>query len=299
MGLRVAFLTAAAWPALYEDDRLAAAALTAHGVTVTPVVWTETSEAALERFDAVVMRSPWDWYRRRDEFRAFLSLLRRVRTRVFNPPALMVELADKAVLPRLATERGVRVVPTEVLAPDELSRVPALLEARGWRRAVLKPAFTANAYGARRFDAADVARAVAEASQVDAGGPWLLQPYVEAIADGELSFVFFDGVFSHAVRKRPKAGDWRVQHEHGGEARPYAASAADITEATELLARAAPGTLYARVDAVPYEGALHLMELEVVEPELFFRFEPGAAERFAAALLARLLPLPHRASGPG
>ena len=288
MALQVAFLTAAAWPALYEDDRLAADALAAHGVTVTPVVWTETNDAALAQFDAVVMRSPWDWYRRRDEFRAFLSLLRRVRTRVFNPPEVMVEFADKAVLPRLATERGVRVVPTEVLAPDELSRVPGLLEARGWARAVLKPAFTANAYGARRFEATDVDRVVAEAVHVDAGGPWLLQPYVEAIADGEKSFVFFDGAFSHAVLKRPKAGDWRVQHEHGGEAQPYAASAAEVTEATELLRRSAPGTLYARVDAVPYEGALHLMELEVVEPELFFRFEPSAAERFAAALLAHL-----------
>lgn len=286
--MQVAFLTAAAWPALYDDDRLAADALATRGATVTPVVWTDTSEAALSAFDAVVMRTPWDWYRRRDEFRAFLGLLRRVRARVFNPPDVMVEFADKAVLPRLAAERGVRVVPTEVLAPGELHRVPELLGARGWTRAVLKPAFTANAFGARRFDVADVARAVAEAAQVDAGGPWLLQPYVEAIAEGEKSFVFFDGVFSHAVLKRPKAGDWRVQVEHGGAAQPYAASPAEVSEATELLRRAAPGTLYARVDAVPYGGALHLMELEVVEPELFFRFEPEAAGRFASALVTHV-----------
>lgn len=288
MSREVAFLTAAAWPSLYADDRLAADALETRDVTVTPVVWTETSDAALERFDAVVMRSPWDWYRRRDEFRAFLSSLRRGRTRVFNAPEVMVEFADKAVLPRLAAECGVPVVPTEVLAPGELSRVPALLEARGWARAVLKPAFTANASGAQRFDAPDAARAVAEARGVDAGGPWLLQPYVEAIRDGEKSFVFLGGVFSHAVLKRPKAGDWRVQAEHGGEAEAYTATPGEVAEATSILQRAAPGTLYARVDAVAWEGALHVMELEVVEPELFFRLEPAAAQRFAAALLRRL-----------
>lgn len=287
---RVAFLTSAQWASLYDDDTHAARALLAHGVQVAPLVWTQADAAALDAFDAVVMRSPWDWYHQREAFRAFLSLLRRVRVPVFNAPEVMVEFADKTVLPRLEAERGVRVVPTVVLAPAELLRVPEVLRARGWTTAVLKPAFTANAFGARRFEVGDAAAVVAEV-RADAAAPdepWLLQPFLEEIADGERSFVFFDGAFSHAVKKRPKAGDWRVQVDHGGTAERYEATSAEVAEATETLRRAAPGTLYARVDGVVHDGRLHLMELEVVEPDLFFHLDAEAPERFAAALVRRL-----------
>jgi len=282
----VAFLTSADLPALFEDDRLAADALRGRGFDVTPVVWTDATGAALERFDAVVMRSPWDWFLRRPEFRAFLSLLRRVRVPVFNASAVMLEFADKTALPRLA-ERGAAVVPTEVFAPAELPRVPERLAAWGWPRAVLKPAFTANAFGAQRFAAQDVGAVLASLPLID-DEPWLLQPFLEEIAGGERSFVFFDGRFSHAVVKRPREGDWRVQVEHGGQAAPWDATPAEVAEATELLRLAAPDTLYARVDAVPWRGRLHLMELEVVEPELFFRFAPHAPSRFADVLVRRL-----------
>jgi glutathione synthase/RimK-type ligase-like ATP-grasp enzyme len=284
----IAFLTAEPWRALYDDDRLAATALAERDVRVTPVVWTDADAASLERFDAVVMRTPWDWYRRRPAFRDFLALLRRVTVPVFNPPDVMAELADKTALPRLASQRGVRIVPTEVFAPSELPRVPARLAELGWARAVLKPAFTANAYGARRFDAGAAPGVVAQLAAEAEDEPWLLQPFLEEIAEGERSFVFFDDVFSHAVVKRPGAGDWRVQVEHGGHAEPWAPTPGEVAEAADLLRRAAPGLLYARVDGVVHDGRLHLMELEVVEPELFFRFSPEAPARFADALLRHM-----------
>jgi glutathione synthase/RimK-type ligase-like ATP-grasp enzyme len=148
---------------------------------------------------------------------------------------------------------------------------------------VLKPAFTANAVGARVFDARDAAAVVAGVS-AEPDEVFLLQPFVPSISRGELSFVFFDGVFSHGVTKRPPVGEWRVQHEYGGVSEPFVPAAAQVREATALLARAAPGTVYARVDAVELDGRLHLMELEVVEPELFFRHHPDAPRRFADAL---------------
>ena len=96
--------------------------------------------------------------------------------------------------------------------------------------------------------------------------------------------LFFGGLFSHAVRKKPRANEWRVQHDYGGESAPYAPSTGEVSEATLLLQRSAPGTVYARVDAVEWEGRLHLMELEVVEPELFFRHSARAPALFADAL---------------
>jgi glutathione synthase/RimK-type ligase-like ATP-grasp enzyme len=278
--VRYGFLTATRFKDLYEDDLLAAGELVRRGHTVTPVIWTEASVETLNGFDVLVMRSPWDWFNLRPQFRAFLERLRLVRARVVNRPDQLLAFADKTYLARLQAQ-GLAVVPTEQLAASELHRVPQVLAERGWSRAVLKPAFTANAVGARLFEAGQAERVVGE---LVGDEPWLLQPFVPSIAKGELSFVFFGGVFSHAVRKRPRADEWRVQHEYGGESAVHAASPQEIAEATSLLQRAAPGTVYARVDAVEWQGKLHLMELEVVEPELFFRHEPRSPARFADAL---------------
>jgi glutathione synthase/RimK-type ligase-like ATP-grasp enzyme len=279
--MRYAFITSAQFRELYEDDRLAADELRQRGHDVTPVVWTEP--ASLDAFDVVVMRSPWDWFLHRERFRAFLESLRGIRARVVNDAETMLAFADKTYLPRLAA-KGVDVVPTVQLTQAELTRVPALLAERDWSRAVLKPTFTANAVGARLFSAREASHLVAE---LEDASPWLLQPFVPSIADGELSFVFFGGVFSHAVRKRPPSGEWRVQHEYGGSSEPATVSAQEIAEATALLAASAPGTSYARVDAVEWNGRLHLMELEVVEPELFFRHRAEAPRAFVDALTQR------------
>ncbi len=282
--MRIAFITSAHHAELYADDRLAADELRRRGHQVHPVIWTEPG--TLDAFDLVVMRSPWDWFHRRAEFRAYLEALRGTRARVVNPAALMLDFADKTYLARLEA-RGVPVVPTVQLLPSELHRVPDLVAQRGWARAVLKPAFTANAVGAVRFEAAGAAQAIATlaASALPPAEPLLLQPFVPSIAQGELSFVCFGGVFSHAVKKQPRAGDWRVQPDYGGSSAPFTPSPQEIAEAEALLAGAAPGTVYARVDAVEWEGRLHLMELEVVEPELFFRHEPTAPARFCDSLL--------------
>jgi glutathione synthase/RimK-type ligase-like ATP-grasp enzyme len=287
--MRIAFLTCAALPDLWDDDRLAAEELSRRGHTVEPLVWNaEGTFERLEGFDLAVVRNPWDWFHHRAAFRAFLERLRAVGPRVVNTPSTLVAFADKSYLARLGA-KGLRVVPTVELGVAELApRLETVLAEQGWSRAVLKPAFTANAVGAQVFDAGDVARALEAAARVplEPGETWLLQPFIPSIAAGEQSFLFFGGAFSHAVRKRPKPGDWRVQHEYGGSSEPFDPPRAAVEEATQLLLGAAPGTTYARVDAVEVNGRLHLMELEVVEPELFFRHHPLAAARFADALLS-------------
>lgn len=283
--MRLGLLTSTRFAAYYEDETPLVNALRARKVHVEPVVWTEARP--LDDFDAIVMRTPWDWFQHRERFRAFLGSLRDVKARVFNAPELMLRFADKRYLTALAAE-GLAVIPTQQLESSELSSVADRVATLGWERAVLKPAFTANAVGARLFDAVDASKVVTELAPLPAGEPWLLQPFVPAIAEGERSFIFFGGRFSHGVLKKPKHGEWRVQHDYGGVVEPWAPSARELDEANALLEKAAPGTLYARVDAVPFEGRLHLMELELVEPELFFRVDPQAPTRFVDALLTKL-----------
>ena len=282
--VRIGFVTSARLQQLYEDDLPFAAELVRRGHSVTPLVWLESNVSVLDGFDLIVMRTPWDWFNHRAQFRRYLESLSSTRARVVNPPAQLLAFADKTYLPRLQA-RGVAVVPSEQLAPVELHRVPELLAQHEWKSAVLKPAFTANAVGARRFESVEASRVIEEllAAPTD-DEPWLLQPFIPSIAEGELSFIFFGGVFSHAVRKRPRVDEWRVQDSYGGVSAPHAATPSEIEEATSMLAQSAPGTIYARVDAVEWKGRLHLMELELVEPELFFRHAPLSPALFADAL---------------
>lgn len=274
------FITFEGMPNLYDDELHVTRELERRGHRVSPVVWTRPIPGDVE---VLVMRNPWDWFGRRDEFRAFLKSLR--GKRVVNSPEVLEAFADKTYLPKLEA-KGLAVVPSVQLAADELHRVPALLKARQWSRAVLKPAFTANAVGAHRFDAAQAEQVVgAILTGPAASEVHLLQPYLEGIERGEKSFVFFGGTFSHAVRKTPKAGEWRVQREYGGLAERLEPSASEVAQAKTILDGAGVQTAYARVDVVEWNGALHLMELELVEPELFFRLDAHAAARFADVLL--------------
>lgn len=286
-GMRFAFLTCERFPQLWDDDQHAAEELRRRGHSVDAVIWNAPGVLAhLEGFDVVVMRNPWDWFNHREAFRAFLESLTSLRARVVNDARTLIEFADKTYLTRLEA-KGVAVVPTVQLAPEELNgALASTLAARNWKRAVLKPAFTANAIGAQVFDAHEVKDVLARAASVPLarGEKWLVQPFIASIAEGERSFIFFGGAFSHAVIKVPKAGDWRVQHDYGGVATAFVPDEAAVKQASALLALAAPGTVYARVDAVDIGGKLHLMELEVVEPELFFRHDPQSVARFADQL---------------
>jgi glutathione synthase/RimK-type ligase-like ATP-grasp enzyme len=142
-----------------------------------------------------------------------------------------------------------------------------------------------------RFDAADLASHLALASEILSGGTLLIQPYLPEIeSHGEWSLIFFDGELSHAVKKKPKAGDFRVQDDFGGTVTPETPPAFVVDGARRVLEAAGEEFLYARVDGVVSEslGGFLVNELEVVEPELFLRFDAGAPERFAAAIEKRV-----------
>ena len=155
----------------------------------------------------------------------------------------------------------------------------------------MKPAVSGGAHRTWRAspgEPADEARLSAMAGD----GTVLIQPLVDEIErDGEWSLIFFDGRFSHAVIKRPRSGDFRVQKEHGGTVEPIVPSASIIADAARAIAAASAAgetPLYARVDGCVVDGTLMLMELELLEPELFLRTDAAAGDRLASALLARL-----------
>lgn len=282
--MRVAFVTSRALVDLTDDDRLALPPLADLGIEVAPVVWGSEAKSLLG-FDMVVIRSPWDWYERGDEFQAWLRSIAASEVHLANRACST--FLEKGYLRRLEAA-GARVVPTEWVQRGERPELARRMSARGWSEIVFKPALSANAARTHRVSLETAAAHDAIAAEALKTGDLMIQQFMPAVAgQGEWSFVFFDGVFSHALRKVAAHGDFRVQTDHGGDVHTEPEPPAALVEqAARMLAATGERWLYARVDAVVHEGALHLMELEVVEPELFLRVHPEAPERFARALFA-------------
>ena len=274
---RVALVTCRRLPELSPDDHPLRDALLRRNATVESVSWDDPN-IAWERFDAVVIRSTWDYHKRVDEFRVWLDRCERSATRLWNPAHLVRRNVHKSYLARLA-EAGVRVVPTILLADS--AGTGTVMRERGWLRAVVKPATSATAFQTHIVTESDLA-SIAPLRDV------LVQPFMEEIVtEGEWSFVFLAGAFSHAVLKRPRDGDFRVQSDWGGTSALASPPEALIAQAAAVLDAVDEPWLYARVDGVVRDDDLLLMELEMTEPTLFLTSWPPAAERFAEAILER------------
>ena len=287
MQRRVALATYEAAPKLAPDDQLLAAALERGGIRASPAVWSDRS-VDWRSFDGVVIRSCWDYHRRHDEFVSWLDALDASRRRVWNPTPTVRWNSDKRYLIDLA-RRGVATVPTRIVERGSIARVHDVAAAEGWTRFVVKPAVSASAHETHALTLPLGAEDRAAIERVVAHGEALVQPFVDEVTtDGELSLIFFDGVFSHAAIKRSRRGDFRVQTEHGGTVAPFDVVPSIVAEARRSLDALDEMPLYARVDGVGDERSFRLMELELIEPNVFLALADGSADRFAAAIAGRL-----------
>ena len=285
----IAFATCLPFPALSGDDVLLATALTAAGYTVEATPWDDET-IDWTRYQAVVIRSTWNYHLHPAAFRAWLHRLKSHSLRVLNPVDILEWNMDKGYLEHLQ-QRGVPLPLTQFLDKDSNPDLDTIFRTTGWQRAVIKPCISATAYNTwvTRPDTAiaDNAR-LHELLQTDR---YMIQEFMEEVeTDGEYSLLFFGHQYSHAVKKTAKAGDFRVQEKYGGTSLPTRPGPDILRQATAILDKAvpfyegssgdAPSLLYARVDGVIRQGVFTLMELELVEPTLFFDQHPLAVEQF-------------------
>jgi glutathione synthase/RimK-type ligase-like ATP-grasp enzyme len=284
---RVCFVTCLLWPDISESDGLVARALERGGVRVEARAWNERT-ADFGGFDAVVLRSNWDYHFEPEAFLGWLDRLERTGARIFNPPALVRWNVSKRYLIALHAA-GVPTVATAVLEDESRAGLEAIMRHHGWSAAVLKPEIGASAHDTRLVTGETVAEAAAAIATGTIRRPVLVQPFVEEVRTrGEWSLIFIDGALTHSVLKRPAAGDFRVQSHLGGTTRaePAPPGVADAARAALHALPAAP--LYARIDGVETAAGFLIMEVEVNEPGLFFTHAPAAAPVFAEAILRRL-----------
>ncbi len=263
------------WAWAYDIE---AQALEQGGCTVVPIPWTEFRSP--HGFDLVMPLVAWGYHLDYARWLALLDRAEAERWPMINPPALLRWNSDKAYLAELA-DLGVPTVPTlavEACGDADLEEARRRFDSE-WL--VIKPPVSASATGTHRLGPLDDLPADSRSQ------PMIVQPLIEEIArTGEFSLMLFDGEYSHAVVKRPKSGDFRVQPHLGGVTLPTAPPPGGIELAQTALACAPTPATYARVDMVPdNDGTLLVMELELIEPSLFLDDAPSGATAFTNAVL--------------
>lgn len=261
-----------------SDDELAIEPLNALGWHVDTVSWRDPN-VDWSQFDLVVIRTTWDYQKYPDEFIATLEHID-ATTRLENSLNVVRWNLDKRYLRKLKS-RGVHVVPTIWDGVYESGSFGQWLDEFKTDEIIIKPTVSAtaqNTFRVREFDP------LLETIFCDRS--FMVQPFLTSIVDeGEYSLFFFNGELSHAIRKAPKAGDFRVQEEHGGIITPFEPDAELLRAAQNAIDTIGKSLLYARVDLVRAgNGHFALMELELIEPALYLRTDAGAPERFARAI---------------
>lgn len=280
---RCAFLTMDSLAEFVAYDHLLHEPLARRGWSVEDVSW--RADTDWDHYEAVVVRSPWDYHVEPERFFAVLEAIDRSAARLENPLALMRWNLHKTYLRDLEAS-GFPIVPTRWLDGLAEEDLPALYDAFGTDELVVKPVVGANADDTFRLPhgaAADAATATFRDRRC------LVQPFVSSVVDeGEFSLFYFGDTYSHAILKTPAPRDFRVQEEYGSTIRAVAPEPRLRAVSDAVLARLAPRPLYARIDFVRLLAGFALMEVELIEPSLYFPYDEASPERFADAFVRRM-----------
>ena len=292
--MRIALVTAPAARGLDEDMAPLSAALAAAGARGEITDW-DDARVDWAGFDAVVLRSAWDYHERLPQFLAWIERVA-AATALFNPLPVVRWSLDKHYLGELA-RAGAPVVSTRYVEPgaDPGTALDELLSQDPCREIVVKPAIGAGSRDARRHARSEREEILEHIRPLLAARrSVMLQPYLERVdSDGETALMYIDGRFSHAIRKGallPSGAPSTAGLFAPETIEPRLPGADELAAAGQILA-AVPHQrlLYARVDLLrDAQGAPRLLELELAEPSMYFSFAAGSAEGFTAALLARL-----------
>ena len=244
-----------------------------------------------DEYDAVIIRSPWDY---QDDAQAFLVVLDTIEqssAHLENSLNIVKWNIDKIYLKELA-EKAVNIVPTlwkESFNAEELS---SYFDHFASEQIVLKPRISANADNTFWLTRENYQTKITELNIAFSERNFMVQPFMaDIISEGEYSLFYFDGQYSHAILKTPKDDDFRVQEEHGGRLKTVTPEAELTAQAQKSLEAIDSMPLYARVDFVRHGETFALMEAELIEPSLYFNMDEQSATRFAKAFADKMAKL--------
>nr|WP_238400476.1 hypothetical protein [Legionella bononiensis] len=265
------------------EDRLLTEALEQRGLRVTRTFW-DDSDFDWSNTQFALFRATWDYFHRFTEFHQWLNKQSR-NIKFINPYSIIGWNMDKHYL-GLLHSRGINIPPTIFLEKGDATSLKHLLQKTGWAKAILKPAIAGAARHTYLFDISNVDEHEPIFQQLISEEAMLLQEFQsQIISRGEVSFMVFGGKYSHSVLKKAKVGDFRVQDDFGGTLHSYTASIEEINFVERVIAQCDELPVYARADVMwDNHNELCLSELEMIEPELWFRTEPKSSGLMADAV---------------
>ena len=253
------------------------------GLDIKYEIWTNPEVNWLQ-YEAVILKSPWDYFDKADIFQNWLEVLDQLKVKVLNPTDIVRWNMRKEYL--LDVEKaGFPIVPTRIIRQNESFQATPFFEIWETENLIVKPVISGgakNTFSISQRNGGIYEEQINSLLQKEA---FLAQPFMPEIqTTGEWSLLFFNGSFSHCVLKKPRNGDFRVQHYFGGAIIPTIPPAAVLDYAQQLVQQFAPGCLYARVDGVESNGEFRLMELELIEPLLYLLYAEASFEKYYQAL---------------
>lgn len=235
-------------------------------------------------YDFVIVRSTWDYQEHQEAFLQVLETIEKSKATLLNPIEIMKWNISKIYLKELQ-QRGIKTIQTEWFEHFELAQVEAAFDQFDCDEIIVKPCISAGSFHTYRLSKADLHLDSDNLAEVFAQCDFMVQPFVEDIlSQGEYSLFYFNSQLSHTIVKQPKLGDFRVQEEFGGEIRLIQAESELQKAAEQVLKCIEQELLYVRVDLVKSNEEYLLMELELIEPSLYFNLDPSSAKRFALAV---------------
>lgn len=265
-----------------EDGKLLSF-LQEKGLAITEEKWTNES-VDWSVYTHAVLKSPWDYFDKFPQFNDWLTRLENLNIKILNPYDTIRWNSDKHYLADIQKE-GLSVTPTQFCEKNTLPDLKSYFQILGADELVIKPTVTGGSKNTFRFTKQSVLEIEVLIHHLLKEEAFMIQPFLKEIEDeGEWSFLFFNGDFSHSLLKKAKSGDFRVQHYLGGTIHPQTPSEEQISIAKQYADLFAKDCLYARVDGVYVNGTFNLMELELIEPFLFLFTHPQAYENYYKAL---------------
>jgi glutathione synthase/RimK-type ligase-like ATP-grasp enzyme len=268
---------------VHDEDRILKEALENQDLKVLRTSW-DDSQFEWTKTKFILFRTIWDYFDRFDEFVPWLERVK-LKTKIVNTYETIRWNLDKHYLEDLG-QKGINVPPTLFIEPGDSRSLQELIAQTKWKEIILKPAVSGAGRHTYKFHREETDQYEATFSQLIQNKSMLLQEFQHRIlTEGEVAHILIGGRFSHAVLKKAKPGDFRVQDDFGGTVHDYRPAKEEIEFAEKVLSTCDPLPVYARVDAIhDNTGKLCVSELELIEPELWFRKIPKAADQLAAEI---------------
>ena len=285
----IAFLSTDDLEDYFVWDNLLIQPSSQHGVHVDVISW-HAIDIDWSQYDAVIVRSTWDYQEHADAFIDKLIEITKHDTVLINPLSLMQWNISKRYLQILQTQ-GITIIPSVFFDSVAISDIYAQFAYFDTQEIIIKPLISANSDNTFRLDHTNLMAQAGPLSNIFSTTPCVIQPFLDSVInEGEYSLFYFNGEYSHTIRKVPKSGDFRVQEEHGGELITVIPDERQLSAAAKVLAALPEKSLYARVDLIRNPRAQkddiwQLMEVELIEPSLYFNMDEASPERFVQATL--------------